>query len=61
MFDKHEFRRIENEIRHILLTVWDPIGVQDLPQCADEYDCCVPGVCKLLTKNRGDDQLADYL
>lgn len=60
-FHKHQFRGIENEIRHVLLTVWDPIGIQDIPQCADEYDCCVPGVYKLLTKDHGDDEIADYL
>jgi hypothetical protein len=61
MIDKYESRRIRNEIRHVLLTVWDPIGVADVPECADEYDCCLGGVYQLLTQNGSDDQLAEYL
>ena len=61
MFDKQEFRRIENEIRQVLLTVWDPIGVADVPECADEYDCCLGGVYSLLTRHATDDQIAEYL
>ena len=59
--DKYESRRIRNEIRHILLTVWDPIGVADVPECADEYACCLGGVYQLLTQNGGDDQIVEYL
>jgi hypothetical protein len=28
----------EVEVRRILMDEWDPIGVQDLPSAADEYD-----------------------
>ena len=43
------------------MTVWDPIGVADVPECADEYDCCLGGVYELLTSDAGDDQIANYL
>jgi hypothetical protein len=29
--DKEESRRIRNDIRQVLLQVWDPIGIQDEP------------------------------
>ena len=45
----------------MLLTVWDPIGVADFPECTDEYDCCLGGVYRLLTQNADDDQIAEYL
>ena len=45
----------------MLLTVWDPIGVADIPECADEYDCCLGGLYSLLTQNGSDDQISEYL
>jgi len=53
-----EFR---NEIRRVLLNVWDPIGVGDIPECSDEYDCCLGDVYSLLTNGSGDDKIVDYL
>jgi hypothetical protein len=61
MIEKYESRRIRSEIRQVLLTVWDPIGVGNEPQCVDEYDCCLGGVFQLLIENRDDDQIAEYL
>jgi hypothetical protein len=61
MIDKYESRRVRSEIRRILLTVWDPIGVADVPECADEYDCCLGGVYELLTSNADDDRIENYL
>ena len=37
MIDKYESRRIRGEIRRVLMTVWDPIGVKDEPNAQDEY------------------------
>lgn len=50
-----------DEIRQVLLKVWDPIGVGDIPECADEYDCCVGGVHSLLANGSTDEQIANYL
>ena len=61
MIDKYESRRICDEIRSVLLTVWDPIGINDVPECADEYDCCLSGIYQLLTQDGDDDQIAEYL
>ena len=61
MIDKHESRRIRVEIRHVLLNVWDPIGVKNEPNAQDEYDCCLGSLFTLLMTNATDDQIAEYL
>ena len=61
MVDKYESRRIRVEIRHVLLNVWDPIGVKDEPNAQDEYDCCLGALFELLTTSATDDQIAEYL
>jgi len=61
MIEKKESRRIWKEIRRVLLEVWDPIGVRDVPQAQDEYDCCIGGIFRLLTTGGTDDQIVDYL
>ena len=61
MIDKQESRRIRVEIRHVLLDVWDPIGVRGVPEAQDEYDCCLYPVFRLLTTGATDDQIAEYL
>ena len=38
MIETYESRRIRNQIRRVLLNVWDPIAVGDIPECSDEYD-----------------------
>ena len=38
MIDKATSRRIRAKIRHVLLEVWDPIGIKDEPNAQDEYD-----------------------
>lgn len=50
MIDKYESRRIRTEIRRVLMTVWDPIGVRDEPNAQDEYDSYLGGVFGLLTR-----------
>ena len=61
MIDKHESRRIRVEIRHVLMNVWDPIGVKDEPNAQDEYDCCLGSLFNLLTTSATDEQIAEYL
>ena len=61
MIDKYESPRIRVDIRHVLLDVWDPIGVRDEPNAQDEYDCCLGSLFQLLTTGATDDQIADYL
>ena len=61
MIDECESGRIISDIRQVLLNVWDPIGVSDVPECSDEYDCCLGGVYDLLANGSSDEDIADYL
>jgi len=35
-------------VRTVLLKEWDPLGVGDNPNLADEYDPYIPGILRLL-------------
>jgi hypothetical protein len=48
MIGKYESRRIKVDIRHVLMDVWDPIGIKDEPKAQDEYDSYLGGVYGLL-------------
>src|SRR6185312_5682204 len=58
---KQRARRVMTDIRHVLVTVWDPIGLKDPINLEDEYDCCVGPLATLLLSNASDDQIAEYL
>jgi hypothetical protein len=58
---KRESVRISAEIRRVLMSVWDPIGVKDEPACADEYDFYIGGIFGRLTRGADDNELAEYL
>ena len=59
--DKADSRRIRVQIRHVLLEVWDPIGVKDEPNAQDEYDGYIGGLYELLVGQGTDSELAKYL
>ncbi len=59
--DKYESRRIRVQIRHVLLAIWDPIGVKDEPNAQDEYDGYIGRLYELLTSNASDAELTEYL
>jgi hypothetical protein len=42
---EEERSRLWNAVRHILMSEWDPKGVSDTPEAADEYDGYVGAVC----------------
>lgn len=48
-------------IRHVLMDVWDPIGVKDEPNAQDEYDGYIGRLYELLVGHADDVQLIDYL
>ncbi len=58
---KRRWRQIDAEIRHLLLTKWDPIGVSDIPEARDEYDSYAFGVYKLLVSRASEQDIVDYL
>lgn len=59
--DKYESRRIGVMIRHVLLEVWDPIGIKDEPNAQDEYDGYIGEVYELLVSHADDSRLIEYL
>jgi hypothetical protein len=61
LIDKTESRRIRVEIRHVLLNVWDPIGVRDEPNAQDEYDGYIERVYELLVGKAAQSEIVDYL
>jgi hypothetical protein len=61
VIDKYESRRIRVEIRHVLMDVWDPIGIKDEPNAQDEYDGYLGGVYELLVSGAADEDIADHL
>jgi hypothetical protein len=58
---KTESRRIRVEIRHVLLNVWDPLGVKDEPDAQDEYDGYIGRLYELLVSKAPQSKLVDYL
>jgi hypothetical protein len=48
-------------IRTVLMDDWDPIGVQDIPEAADEYDPNVMPIYSILRQRKSEDALVDYL
>ena len=61
MIEKYESRRIRAQIRHVLLQVWDPIGIKDVPNARGEYDGYIGQIYDLLTGSAPDRELAEYL
>jgi hypothetical protein len=57
--------RGERELRCILMTAWDPVGVGDVPEAWDEYNSYIDGVAQRLREGRDDDEgvkrVAGYL
>jgi hypothetical protein len=49
------------KIREILMEKWDPVGISDEPQAADEYDSYIPEIHHLLNSNASETEIQDYL
>jgi len=61
MIDKGRSREIRREIRRVLMAEWDPIGVNDIPQAADEYDSYMAGVYELLERGASEAEISAHL
>ena len=59
--DKHISSISLKKIRDILLLNWDPIGINNIPEAADEYDSYVTDIYKLLIKDSKPDEIIKYL
>ncbi len=61
MLDKETLRDIRSRIRRLLMEEWNPVGVKDVPEAADEYDSYIGGMFELLERNASGHELAEYL
>lgn len=52
---------LSNNVGSVLLNVWDPIGVRDVPQAQDEYDDYVLPVVQALRNGAGIPELSALL
>jgi hypothetical protein len=59
--EKYAARRVKQEIDRVLWEVWDPIGVNRIPNARGEYGMYVNGVFELLTSGASDESIADHL
>jgi uncharacterized protein (TIGR03435 family) len=58
---EEERSRLWSAVRHVLMAQWDPIGVSDTPEAADEYDGYIGAVCDLLARKASHNEIAAYL
>lgn len=49
------------QIRKVLMSDWDPIGVAGIPEAADEYDSYIPKIHQLLVAGASISEIQDYL
>ena len=54
-------REIQRLIADVLHRNWDPIGVRDMPETADEYEAYVGGVYRLLVSGTSVRELSEHL
>ena len=54
-------REIHAEIGRVLLRHWDPLGVAEEPELADEYQAYIGGVYRLLVSDASDREIAEHL
>ena len=54
-------KNIISSVRFILVHDWDPIGIGDNPNLADEYDNYIGSIITLLRQNTPVETLASFL
>jgi hypothetical protein len=58
---KEKSRELRAAMRYILMQNWDPIGVKEVPEAADEYDMYIGDVYDLLKRGASDNEISNYL
>ena len=54
-------REVMQTIRAALMRDWDPIGVAEIPEAADEYDSYIGSVYRILAGTLSEDELVEFL
>jgi len=52
---------LHRKVKDILLADWDPIGIRDVPQAADEYDGYVTSVVEKIIAGSSVAELSEHL
>jgi len=52
--------RLDN-VKALLLSEWDPIGIRDQPAAQDEYDAYAAVIADMIHAGRSETELANYL
>lgn len=58
--NKHRTRESQRQLR-VLLMEWDPIGVADTPEAADEYDCMFSPLLHRLHDGLSEKEIHDWV
>lgn len=58
---KDETEQLIRKIDEILLQFWDPIGVKDAPEAADEYTSYARTIVRMLSEGRDAYAISNYL
>ena len=53
--------RGDRGLRRLLLTYWDPIGVNGIPEASDEYDSYLGPLAKKLREGANANGISEYL
>jgi hypothetical protein len=59
--DRFRIQTIQDEIRRVLMGQWDPIGVKEHPNAADEYDCYIGGIYGLIQRDVPEGEISEHL
>jgi len=59
--DKSKARQIKIELRKVLLSDWDPIGISEFSEASNEYDTYLGNIFHLINTGSTERELAEYL
>ncbi len=59
MVSKRE--QLWQDIRVILFTQWDPIGINNIPECENDYDSYIPGIIRILNSDADEYKMLNHL
>lgn len=57
----NQCHRLEEKVRMLLLSDWDPIGVKDMPSASSEYNAYVQEICGMLRDGGDRHVIFEYL
>ncbi len=52
---------LQESVKQIILSAWDPIGINQIPEAEDEYDAYVLPLCGLIMRGSSVEEIFKYL